>query len=200
MFDLADYLCPVPGRSFLLSSNETMQSVAVPDGWIEFRKNKHCEEFYVTDSVIGRGADTSLISNDGVNPTGSFYVQYQGNVYGCPWIARYMDVGEAYHRDCHVIYYDHDGTILADYQEASYINFVAHYPDLTFPSAITLSDVVLLQWGGEEGYLYAYGFGLVGWRNMRDGSFGNYIVALDVPPPPPPFPHEAVPRPPRPPG
>jgi len=105
-FDLHQYLCPAAGISFLLSSQETMQSDICSDGWIEFRKNRHMEEFFVTDTVIGRGADTSMISDDGVHPVGTFYVQYTGEMYGCPWIARYMSPGERYHRECRVVVYN----------------------------------------------------------------------------------------------
>jgi len=195
-YDLAQYLCPAYGLPFLLSSSETMQSVLCPDGWIEFRKNKHMEEFYVTDEVVGRGADTSMISSDGVNPVGTFYVQMTGNVYGAPWAARFMAVGEAYHRDCRVVIYNYDGSILNDYQEASDLHLIDHIDQITFPGGAVANDSLLLGWGGQEGYIYTRGMGLTGWKNLTDGSFGNYLIAVGVPPPPHPFPHTPVSRPP----
>ena len=185
-FDLKDYLCPANGKAYTLTSNEACQSVQAADGWIEFRKNRHMEEFYVTDDVIGRGADTSLISNDGVHPIGT--------IYGCAWVARYMEKGQVYHRKCRVIVYDFTGRVLDDGIAESDIVLKDHHDTLLFPSGIAVNDVLEFQWGGEELYFYARDYGLVGWRNLRDGSFGNYIQRLggNIQEP---FAH-AVPRPP----
>ncbi|RPJ35283.1 MAG: M23 family metallopeptidase [Planctomycetaceae bacterium] len=201
VFDLLHYICPPSGKQYRLFGlgDENCQCVQASDGWIEFRKNRHMEEFYATDSVIGRGADTSEISRDGVNPTGQFYILYTRRpdgslIYGAPWIKRLMSVGEKFHRDCRVIRYNANGTIVAEYDDATDIVVNAHHPRLTFPqSGITIEDVLELQWGGEEVYYYANGYGLVGWKNLRtgQGSFVGVLSATSFDP----FPHEVKPRP-----
>jgi hypothetical protein len=199
-FDLLNYICPPNGKQYRLFGlgDESCQCFQADDGWIEFRKNKHVEEFYVTDTVIGRGADTSEISRDGVNPTEKFYVQYtrqpDGSLsYGAPWAKRFMDVGESFHRLCHVIHYRADGAIIEESDPETDLVVNAHHPSRTFPqSGITIEDVLELQWGGEEVYFYANGFGLVGWKNLRTGveSFVGVLSATIQPP----FPH-AIARP-----
>lgn len=194
-YDTAQYLCPAAGTPFLLSSNETMHSLLVEDGWIEFRKNKHMEEFYVTEDVVGRGADTSLISSDGVNPTGQYYVQMTGDQYGAAWAGRFMSPGDAFHRECRVVIYQADCQVLNDYHEASDLHLLEHIDSITFPGGAVAHDILLFAWGGQEGYLYGQGLGLIGWKNLTDGSFGNYLVAHNVAAPPAPFPHPCVTRP-----
>lgn len=199
-FDLLNYICPPNGKQYRLFGlgDESCQCFQAQDGWIEFRKNRHMEEFYVTDTIIGRGADTSEISRDGVNPTEKFYIQHtrqpDGSVtYGAPWAKRFMEVGESFHRVCHVIRYHANGTPFEETDPETDLVINAHHPSLTFPrSGITVEDVLELQWGGEEVYYYANGYGLVGWKNLRDGheSFIGVLSATIQEP----FPH-GIPRP-----
>src|SRR5690606_28169969 len=113
-------VCPPNGRSVRLSSDEYCRCVQSPDGWIEQRKNKHKEEFYVTDKFIGRGADSSLISKDGINPTGTFYILYtpEGK-YGTNWCRREMSVNEEFVRDVQVVIYDYTGKELNRYRDVT---------------------------------------------------------------------------------
>ena len=179
-YDLADYICPANGKPFKLSSNESCQSIKAADGWIEFRKNRHMEEFRVTPTAIQRGADTSLISKDGIDPVGTFYIQYAGSkehpIYGCDWVARYMSEGQVFHRSCLVNVYDYTGKLLTSDVVDSDIVLRKHHNSLLLPSGITVNDVLEFQWGGNEIYFYAKGYGLVGWRYLLDGSFGNFLV------------------------
>lgn len=175
-YDLADYICPAAGNPFTLTSNEACQSIKTSDNWIEFHKNKNCEEFYVTDTVIGRGADTSLLSRDGVHANGTFYVQYSGSQYGCPWAARHMKVGDVFHRNCRVVVYDYTGKVLSDSPNTqSDLALNAYHESITFPNGKSVQNVLEFQWGGDEVYYYAKGYGLVGWKNLKDGSLGNYL-------------------------
>lgn len=194
-FDLADYLCPERGIVYQLSSNETCYSHLDPDGWRTFSKNRHSEEFYVAQQTIQRGADLSLISNDGVNPTGQFYVQYTGDDYGCAWAARFMDVGNVFYRYCRVKYFTYDCQLLADYTEESDLILLEHRDSVQFPNGLIIPDVLLFAWGQEEGYLYARGMGLIGWKNLVSGEYANYVIAVNVAPPAPPFTHDCLPRP-----
>lgn len=184
VYDLLDYICPPNGKAYYLNGlgNENCASVLASDGWIDFRKNKHKEEFYVTDTVIGRGADSSLISKDGVNPTGTFYVQYREEngklIYGAPWIKRFMSPGEKFHRNVTIQIYNYKGELQAKYGDPSDITFNKYHDFITFPqSQLTVKDVVELQWGGEEVYYYAKGFGLVGWKNLKQNE-GSYFAGL----------------------
>jgi len=195
LFDLADYLCPVNGMVYQLSSNETCYSHLDPDGWRTFSKNRHAEEFFVNDQFVGRGADTSLISTDGVNPTGTFYVQYTGEYYGCNWARRYMSPGEAFQRHCRIKMFTYDCLEFEDYEEISTLQLLEHYDSIPMPNGLLVHDSLLFTWGGEEGYLYTRGFGLTGWKNLASGQFANYIVAVNVAPPAPAFTHECLPRP-----
>ena len=201
-YDLLQYVCPPGGKKYRLFGlgDESCQCVQANDGWVEFRKNRHMEEFYVTDSVIGRGADTSEISRDGVHPTGQFYILYarrpDGSLtYGAPWAKRLMAVGEKFHRDCHVIRYNNvDGSIVAQYDDASDLVLNAHHDELPFSeSGITVKDVLELQWGGEEVYYYGKDYGLVGWKNLRTGQ-GSFIGAAGATISEP-FAHDVKPRP-----
>jgi len=194
-FDLAEYLCPREGIVYLLSSNETCYSHLDADGWRTFSKNRHSEEFYVSESDVGRGADLSLISTDGVNPTGTFYVQYTQERYGCAWAKRWMDVGEVYTRYCWIKIYDYQCNLLDEYEEQSDLTLLDHFDSVTFPNGLIIPDVLLFKWAGEEGYLYANGFGLIGWKNLVSGNYANYVVAVNVAPPAPPFTHDCLPRP-----
>jgi lysozyme len=201
IYDLLHYICPPNGKQYRLFGlgDESCQCVQANDGWIEFRKNRHTEEFYVTNSVVGRGADTSEISRDGVHPTGQFYILYtrrpDGSLtYGAPWAKRLMSVGDKFHRDCRVIRYSADGSIVAQYDDATDLVLNAHHSSLSFPqSGITVEDVLELQWGGEEVYYYAKGYGLVGWKNLRTGQ-GTFVGVLSAAIAEP-FPHDVKPRP-----
>jgi len=186
-FDMHDYLCPTAGITYLLSSSESCRSVICADGWINFCKNRHKEEFRVDENYIYRGSDTSLISSDGVNPVGTFYTQYDGDNYGAIWCPRYMLLGETVERHCRVVVRDYLCNILNDYSESSPLTFVDHFDRIEFPGGLIVSDIIQLRWSGEEGYLYANQLGLVGWRNIVSGQFGNYVVALNVSTPAPPF-------------
>lgn len=179
MFDMLQYICPPNGRKYRLGGmgDENCQCTQESDGWILQRKNKHVEEFYVTDTIIGRGADTSEISRDGVNPTGRFYVQYTGSSYGAPWCKRFMQVGESFKRSPRIVFYDYRTNILSDYQDVSTLVVNNHHDKIVSPTGVTTWDVLELQWGGEEIYYYGYGFGLVGWKNLRTNQ-GSYVISV----------------------
>jgi hypothetical protein len=163
----------------------------MPDGWIEFRKNKHMEEFRADGQYIYRGADTSEISKDGVHPDGTFYVQYKAgtNVYGgAPWAPRSMKPETSFKRTCRVVKYDQYGKMLADYEETTTLHFVKRYTNWKNMGL----DVVQLNWEGEETYYYARGYGLVKWQGPNGGSEINFDIIPQIQTA---FPHGAVPRP-----
>jgi hypothetical protein len=208
VYDLAEYLCPANGKPILLTSGEHCQCVQCPDDWREQRKNALVEEFYVTSTAVGRGADTSDLWRPGNSYTGTFYVQYtllpNGTLrYGADWAERRMSVGDKYHRVCTVIVYDHTGKQLKrDDGIHSDLVLTDHHDGFTFPTGKRAFDVLEFQWGGEERYYYAKGFGLVGWMNLAAAT-GNYLAEYNVAAPPAPMPipvkrppiHEELPMP-----
>lgn len=181
--DLQPYICPVNGHKFRLVGlgDENCQSVLAADGWIDFHKNRHRETFRFDNDYIYRGEDTSMISKDGQNPVGTYYILYDddGNEYGSKWIKRNMSVGETYDRDPVVKIFEYSGRLITRYPDPTRILFRNYYAEYSFPSGIVLHDVIGLLWAGEEEYLYAKGYGLVGWKNIRTNKEGSYIGHLD---------------------
>lgn len=189
-YDLMDYICPPNGKPYVLvgMGYENCQSLLAPDGWIEFRKNRHMEEFRVDANYIYRGADTSEISRDGVTPNGRFYIQYTTGdfrQYGAPWAKRQMAVGESFVRFCHVIWLDSTGKLITEYDETSTLilekaaTSVEGIPTLTF------------RWGGDERYTYGKGYGLIGWQNLKTGA-GSHMDLAATPNIQKPFVHPVV--------
>ncbi len=201
-YDLLYYICPPNGKAFLLSSSENCQSIQMSDGWIEFHKNRNMEEFYVTSTVIGRGADTSDLSRDGVHADGTFYVQYTATRahYGCAWAARFMEIGDQFQRQTHIAQYNHDmSTPMREYDESSTLKLTQHFDALPLPNGQVVRDVLEFEWidsggTGQELYYYANGYGLVGFKKLGAGAYQTFfaapIAAAMIP-----FPHHGVNRP-----
>ncbi len=202
-YDLLYYICPPNGKPFLLSSSENCQSIQRADGWIEFHKNRNLEEFYVTSTVIGRGADTSDLSHDGVHANGTFYIQYTATRarYGCAWAARFMGIGDQFQRHAHIAQYNHDtSTPMREYDEASALKLTQHFDTLPMPNGQVVQDVLEFEWidssgTGQELYYYANGYGLVGFRKLGAGAYTTFFAA-PIAAVMTPFPHNNVNRPP----
>jgi hypothetical protein len=177
-FDLLKYVCPPNGNKYVLGGlgTENCQCTQESNGWILQRKNKHAEEFKVDNEYIYRGADTSEISRDGVNPTGRFYIQYTGSKYGAQWAKRFMRVGDSFHRDVRIVFYNYLGDVLHDYNDATDLVVRHHYSSFTNSAGMTIPDVLEMQWGGEEVYYYGRNFGLVGWKNLRTNQGSNLVT------------------------
>lgn len=182
--DLMPYICPPNGQKYRLFGlgDEHCQCVLMPDGGIDFRKNKHYEAFRVDGQYIYRAEDTSMISRDGVNPYGTYYALFTrvGDklVYGSKWIKRNMLLGEFFYRNPVVRIFNYNGKELVTYDDPSYITFRDYHQEYMFRSGIRLRDVIELQWSSEEVYLYAKGYGLVAWKNIRSGVEGSWIGAF----------------------
>lgn len=183
--DITNHIAPKNGIKYVLGGLgvEHCQSVLAPDGGIDFRKNRHYEALRINGDFIDRGEDTSMISNDGIHPFGTYYVlkHWEGSklVYGSHWIKRDMRIGESFHRDALVVIYNYTGKELIRYPDSTNIRLVDHHEWYEFRSGIIVADVIELQWGGEEHYFYAKNYGLVGWRNLRTG-LGSYITSYNA--------------------
>ena len=213
-FDMMKYVCPPNGRKLRLFGlgDEHCQCTQESDGWILQRKNELSEEFQVTPSRIRRGADTSSLYTPDGQYKGFFYIQYtkQANgalTYGCDWCPRYMEHGETFVRNAHVVEITHDNQVKAEYDATTTLTFVKFYASFTDPqSGITVNNVVELHWAGDEHYFYAENYGLIRWWNVRQnygswlGTLANVAIRQPIPHPRPrpvvPFPPEGIPAPP----
>lgn len=138
------------------------------------------EELWVDGPFIMRGTDTSPGS-------GMYYTLYgtQGRP-GSAWSPRFWNVGDVFQRDPVVVFYHKSdcSEVVRGFQ-TSWLLFEAYYPQYTFQSGITLTNVVQLAWllkpdsQPEERYFYAQGYGLVGWSSQTNGF--SYISEIHQP-------------------
>lgn len=209
--DMMHYVCPPNGKQLRLFGlgDEHAQCTQETDGWVLQRKNELSEEFQVTASRIRRGADTSSLYTPDGQYKGFFYIQYtkqsNGSLdYGCDWCPRYMEPGETFIRNAHIVELYHDGRVKAEYDATTTLTFVQFHASFTDPqSGIALKNVIELHWGGEEHYYYAEGYGLIRWWNVREnygswlGTLNNVSIRQPIPHPRPrpvvPFPTQGVP-------
>jgi hypothetical protein len=136
------------------------------------------EELWAMPDKIFRGTDTSP-------GNGNFYTLYENNIVGSPWSPRFWRINQVFERNPYVVFYrKSDCGIVASGFQRSWLKFEAYYPFYTFPSGITVRNVIQLAWllhpdgEPEEQYFYAEGFGLVGWRSANQGfSYVNEVHA-----------------------
>jgi Papain-like cysteine protease AvrRpt2 len=205
LFDMMLYVCPPGSKKFRLfgMGDEAMQCTQEQDGWVLQRKNELSEEFQVTDIMIKRGADTSMLYTDDGKYHGQFYIQWtdvQPPSYGADWCPRLMRQGETFARNPRIRYYDWKGNILNDYVDHTTLHFLRWEQQHTFlKSGITVPDVVVLSWANEEEYYYAKNYGLVGWKNLvtkQESFIGSYDAVNIRNPVSHPIPRPQVPYPP----
>lgn len=137
------------------------------------------EELWATQELIYRGTDTSP-------GNGNFYTLYENNIAGSPWSPRFWRVNQVFERNPYVVFYRKaDCSIVASGFQRSWLKFEAFYPQYTFPNGIKVNNVIQLAWllqpngEPEEQYLYAEGFGLVGWGSADRGL--SYVSELHGP-------------------
>ena len=138
------------------------------------------EELWYTDQFIYRGTDTSPGS-------GLYYTLRDNGQYGSKWAPRYWNVGDIYERSPNVTFYRKDDCVpqFGGIQR-TWLRFEAYYPRYTFPSNITLYNVVQFAWllnladPPIERYFYAQGYGLVQWESS-DGRGMSYISEIHAP-------------------
>lgn len=137
------------------------------------------EELWASDDTIYRGTDTSPGNN-------RYYTLYEDSRVGSAWSPRYWYVGDLYERNPFVVFYrKSDCQIVASGYQRSWLKFQAFHANFTFPSGITLRNVVELTWllktDGQpiESYFYAEDFGLVGWGSNDRGY--SYISEIHQP-------------------
>jgi hypothetical protein len=126
------------------------------------------EERWADDTWIYFGTDTSESET-------RYYTQRDGDRYGAVWCKRRLAPGTWVQRSPMVThYYKSDCTVRHSGQVWSFLQFVSGPKPVTFESGIRLEKVVELGFsfsvGGAfvERYLFAQGYGLVGWYS-QDG-------------------------------
>lgn len=127
------------------------------------------EMLYYDENYIYRGEDTSEAPD-------KFYVQTTNGQYGAMWCKRRMAIGETVTKRPLVIHYWKDGCKeRLRGQPTDNLTLKAHYPSMTFPSGITVQDVIRLEWAAGEAYLFARGHGLVGFEFAGGKSYISEI-------------------------
>lgn len=177
-YSMTDYLLGQPGRIHRLITQETCQTQYDTDrrrAW--FVKNGNSEEIAVHSDFIWRGTDTS--------PNAAEYYQlWEKGRLGSRWCPAIWGVGQPFRREAEVRYFlKSDGRPSKPvYTDVTWLEIMAQHPTKTFPSGITLEDVLEVAWYANpaqklERYWYARGWGLVGFS--RDEQMQAYVVALD---------------------
>jgi hypothetical protein len=150
------------------------------------------EELWYSEQYIYRGTDTSPGS-------GLYYTLRDNNQYGSKWIPRYWDVGDIYERSPEVTFYRKEDCLPQfGGVQRTWLRFEAYYPSYTFPSNITINNVVEFSWllnpnePPMEKYFYAQDYGLVRWES-NDGRGLSYISEIHAPGARPNNTREAIP-------
>ncbi len=146
-------------------------------------KNSEWEELWATGSFIYRGTDTS--PGNGEYYTLRDYVNKNWR-YGSRWAPRFWKVGQLFERNPLVTFYKKDNcNVVVQGTHRTWLKFEAYHPTFTFPSGITLADVVQFAWllspkaQATERYYYARDYGLVGWSS-NDRGF-SHISEIHAP-------------------
>lgn len=210
LYYMPRYICPWlntrKARLFGMG-DEHVQCVLRPDGWIDQMKNAIREAFRLTATHIQRGSDTSdLWTPDGLW-RGNYYTQYTEQpdgtlTEGADWIPIWFAQGQTFTRKPRVIRRWWDKREIANYTDVTTIRFVQHHATWRFPhpDALELTDVIELNWGGEENYFYPADLGLGGWQNLRTGAgsfIGSFSSVVIQQPHPEPIPRPQVAAPPK---
>lgn len=131
------------------------------------------EELWATSSFIYRGTDTSPGNGEYYTLRDKVNKNWQ---YGSKWAPRYWKVGDLFERNPLVTFYKKDNcSVVVQGTSKTWLKFEAYHPTFTFPSGITLSDVVQFAWllspkaQATERYYYARDYGLVGWSSNDRG-------------------------------
>lgn len=178
--DLLPYL-KGDGRIYMIQASwgpqEKLRTVDMGAGWFRQQKNREWEELFLTnDGFIARGVDTSPGNNR------YYRLRDEPTQNWSRWIPRTMAVGQVYQRNPWIYWHSLDDCrqLQPAVRSASVIDFVKHHERFSFTlTNRSLTDVVELAWrftpGGPwiERYLYAKGYGLVGWLS-NDGRRSEY--------------------------
>jgi hypothetical protein len=138
------------------------------------------EERWTDDEWIYFGTDTSESET-------RYYTQRDGDKYGAVWCPRRMTVGQSAYREPHLTHYSKlDCQPVNSGVVPSYLHFIEGPKAYTFDSGIMLDDVIELGFSFApdglsfvERYLFAKGFGLVGWFS-QDGRY-SWISEIHQP-------------------
>ncbi|MCB1717663.1 MAG: hypothetical protein KDK05_21260 [Candidatus Competibacteraceae bacterium] len=144
---------------------QTIQIMQSGNEWQYVKGGGQYERLYFDNAWIYRAEDTSESPE-------RFYTHSTNGTLGAAWVKRFMTVGETVYTSKDVQHYlkagcvPQDGGLVTDA-----LTLTAVYPTYTFESGITLPDVIRLEWQAGEGYLFAKGYGLVGFEFSGGKSY-----------------------------
>ena len=144
---------------------QTIQIMQSGNEWQYVKGGGQYERLYFDNAWIYRAEDTSESPE-------RFYTHSTNGTLGAAWVKRFMTVGETVYTSKDVQHYlkagcvPQDGGLVTDA-----LTLTAVYPSYTFESGITLPDVIRLEWQAGEGYLFAKGYGLVGFEFSGGKSY-----------------------------
>ena len=132
-------------------------------------KNKTWERLYFDNNFIYRDIDTGEGDN-------RYFVQTTDEKLGAIWSKRHLELNEFTERNPLVIHYHKDNcSERLRTQTPSKLTLLEIKVQHTFPTGVTLPDVIVLGWSLqddmiEEKLYYAKNLGLVGWENTNRGT------------------------------
>lgn len=187
VYDMRDYVFPRSGKLYRLSSDEVTQVVYDAAGYARFIKNGLWEEGWADEQYVWRGLDISSYPPAAGAVIYSPFVIVEGRqVYGAPWLRRYMRKGEIFPFTKYVQHFAAvDGRLVDGGAATDYMLLKNVLPVWTSPSGRVMYDVAVLQWSRTpdfsrviEEYYYAKGYGLV---QFWDGRMATSFITTDTP-------------------
>ena len=170
-YDILDYMVGTHRQQHTLQytwaggGTQTIQIVQDGNEWRYVKGGGQYEQLYYDDNWIYRAEDTSESAD-------RFYTQSTDGTLGAAWVKRRMAIGETVYTTKQVQHYlkagcaPQNGGLVTDA-----LKLTAVYPAYTFDSGIVLKDVIRLEWAAGEGYLFAKGYGLVGFEFSGGKSY-----------------------------
>ncbi|MCA9367931.1 hypothetical protein KC887_06760, partial [Candidatus Kaiserbacteria bacterium] len=170
-YDILDYMVGTHRQQHTLQytwaggGTQTIQIVQDGNEWRYVKGGGQYEQLYYDDNWIYRAEDTSESAD-------RFYTQSTNGTLGAAWVKRRMAIGETVFTEKQVQHYLKDGCVPQNGGLVTdALKLTAVYPAYTFDSGIVLKDVIRLEWAAGEGYLFAKGYGLVGFEFSGGKSY-----------------------------
>ena len=170
-YDILEYMVGTHRQQHTLQytwaggGTQTIQIMQDGNEWRYVKGGGQYEQLYYDDNWIYRAEDTSESAD-------RFYTQSTNGTLGAAWVKRRMAIGETVYTTKQVQHYlkagcvPQNGGLVTDA-----LKLTAVYPAYTFDSGIVLKDVIRLEWAAGEGYLFAKGYGLVGFEFSGGKSY-----------------------------
>ena len=170
-YDILEYMVGTHRQQHTLQytwaggGTQTIQIMQDGNEWRYVKGGGQYEQLYYDDNWIYRAEDTSESAD-------RFYTQSTNGTLGAAWVKRRMAIGETVYTAKQVQHYLKDGCVPQNGGLVTdALKLTAVYPAYTFDSGIVLKDVIRLEWAAGEGYLFAKGYGLVGFEFSGGKSY-----------------------------